>query len=101
MLRCKSGSGTNVAVTVTLPIETSVRRRVYQLIWSYSSAPTNGAITSTNLEGEELEFLITAAGPGGLPLPPIYGRSGLALTFTLAAGGSGIRGTLSVVYCPD
>lgn len=101
MLACKSNSGTNAAVVVALPIAQDVRRRAFQLIWSYSGDPTGGRCFSTNCEGEELDFQITKGGPGALALPPAYGRLGKALTFTLAAGGAGITGTLSVLYGYD
>ena len=101
MLLCKSQSGLNAAAIVELPPDSRLRHRVYQLVWSYSSAPTGGRCFSTNMLGEELDFQITAGGPGAVALPPAYGGLGKALTFTLTGGGSGITGTLSVFYAPD
>lgn len=92
-----SGTATNAAVTVTLVGQAAQRHKAHQVTWSYSAAPTNGRVNSSGLQGDELDFDVTAGGPGGLALPPSsYGGVAGNVTFTLAAGGSGIVGKLNV-----
>lgn len=100
MLTGRHGSAINGEVAVTLPAVKDYRLRVYELIWSYSAAPASGLCSSAGLEGDQLAFVITAAGPGAIPLAPAYGQIGAPITFTLAAGGPGVTGTLDVIYKP-
>lgn len=101
MLLCKSISDTNADAVLTLPRVNGKRHRVYQLVWSYSAAPTGGRVVSEHMAGDELDFQITAAGPGAMPFPPAYGQLARELTFRLKAGGSGVIGTLSAFYAAD
>lgn len=89
------GSGTGVAVT--LLGSPGKRQKVQQITWSYSATPTGGRLSTTGLEGTELDFDITAGGPGGVPLPPSsYGKVGANVTITLAAGGGSVIPKINV-----
>ena len=94
-----SASGTNAAVAVTLAAPGAGRmHHVVGALWSYSGTPTNGRLTSTGLRGDEIDMDITAGGPGPMLLPPASGEINTQVTLTLAAGGVGIVGKLSVWY---
>lgn len=68
-----------------------------QVAWSYSAAPTGGAITIA--DGTISRTLdITAAGPGFWYFdPPLSFTAGATLTVTLAAPGGAVVGKVSVV----
>lgn len=89
--------GTNAAISVTLVGVPDRRHKIQQVTWSYSDDPTSGALSSAGLQGDEWKVYITRGGPGPVALPPAaYGTVGGNVTFTLAAGGSGVNGTLNV-----
>lgn len=88
-----AGTGT----AITLMGSPGKRQKVHQITWSYSAQPTGGRLSTTGLEGTELDFDITASGPGGVPLPPSsYGKVGANVTITLAAGGGSAVPKLNV-----
>jgi hypothetical protein len=62
------------------------------LRWSYSAAPTGGSITVAWGANSEV-FAVAAAGPGFLPYDRTFPVN-TTVTVTLAAGGSGITGTI-------
>ena len=93
----RSVSGTNTNISITLVGAVNLRHHIDQITWSYASAPTGGRCVTTGLQGDELDFDITAGGPGGLALPQSsYGGVGSDVTVTLSAGGGGIAGKLNV-----
>lgn len=69
------------------------------LSWSYSAAPTGGALTIEKDGTEIAKWAITAAGPGVL----VNGATSLALRdistdidVKLAAGGAGVEGVVNI-----
>ena len=88
-----SAPAANTAAAVTLG---SNERHITRLVWSYSGAPTGGSVIITENGVPMFKALITAAGPGFLPVGQNY-ASGVAVVATLAAGGDGVTGTLTVV----
>lgn len=92
-------SGANAAASITLVGSPSQRHKIQQITWSYAAAPTGGRISTTGLEGDELDFDVTAGGPGGLALPPsAYGTVNGTVVVTIAAGSGAIVGKLSVFH---
>lgn len=67
--------------------------------WSYSSDPTDGSIIISWIDPDSgavtEKYYITKGGPGVLPFSPgkMFPRNTL-VTITLAAGGSGVYGTI-------
>ena len=100
MIEVVSGtSGANAALVATLTGVTDWRHKIYSVVWSYSADPTGGSLTSTGLRGTgELFYNITVGGPGAVPMPPVYADLGSDVTFTLAAAGGAIVGTLSIFF---
>lgn len=89
-----AAANTAVAITVTaLPDQQHVLAGV---VWSYSAAPTGGKLTVADGASTVLEVDIIAGGPGSLVLPPLGGSTNTNLVVTLAAGGAGIIGKLTV-----
>ena len=89
----------NAAATVTIAAATHPRRPMTLLgvTWSYSGTPTGGRVSTVGLEsGGEVDIDITTGGPGQLAFRPLRANAGLVVT--LAAGGSGVVGKLSVAY---
>jgi hypothetical protein len=66
--------------------------------WSYSSAPVGGNVQIEDGTGSVVFSLdITTAGAGFIPFaPPKGGTPGAAMVITLAAGGAGVQGKLSI-----
>lgn len=93
-----TATAANAIATVTIASSTGKRHHVLGLLWSYSAAPTGGRLTSTGLEGDEIDMDITAGGPGPILFPPAVGSVSTAVTLALAAGGAGITGKLTVWY---
>jgi hypothetical protein len=68
------------------------------LVWSYSAAPTGGNLKIEDGSGNVVFSMdITAAGAGFIPFnPPKKGTANTALIITLAAGGNGVIGKVSI-----
>jgi len=66
--------------------------------WSYDGAPTAGSLTIEDGAGTTVfKVDITAAGPGYFPfVPGLKGTANAAMIATLAAGGGGVNGIISV-----
>lgn len=97
MLTSERGGSANVGVSVTLVGKRDLRHHVQQLTWSYSGTPTGGRVTLSGLEGDTLDYDVTAGGPGGLALPPsCYGRVFTNVVATLYPGGSGVTGKINL-----
>lgn len=76
------------AVTVTCP--TGKKVVISQVIWSYSSAPTGGAVTITD-STTTLSWDVTAAGPGSVSFtPPLAFAKSTNVTVTVADPGGAI-----------
>jgi hypothetical protein len=68
------------------------------IAWSYSAAPTGGNLQISDGSNVIFNMDITAAGSGFIPFtPPKKGSANTALTVTLAAGGPGVSGKVSVL----
>lgn len=93
-----TATATNAIATVTISASTGKRHHIIGLLFSYSAAPTGGRLTSTGLEGDEIDSDITAGGPGPILFPPAVGSVSTTVTLALAAGGAGITGKLTVWY---
>ena len=91
-------SGANAAVAVTLVGQSRKRHYVLLVLWSYSGTPTGGRLTISGLDptSDTVDFDITASGPGPITLPPLMGGLGENVVVTLAAGGAGVVGKLTV-----
>lgn len=90
-------SSTNSPITITLAGVTGSRHYIVGFLWSYSDAPI-GRITTTGLDGDQLDFDITTSGPGPVLTPPAVGTLSGAVGVTLSAGGTGVTGKLTVWY---
>lgn len=84
----------NVAAVWTLAATAGVGWNVGEVPWSYTGTPTNGALTVTWGANTDT-YYISAGGVGFLPwrIPRRFPVN-TAVTFTLAAGGSGISGSI-------
>ncbi len=76
-----------------------VSHAISGVAWSYSAAPTGGNLKIEDGSGNTVFTMdITAAGSGFIPFPvPKKGSANTALIVTLAAGGSGVTGKVSVL----
>lgn len=92
-----STSSTNSPITITLAAVTGARHYIVGFLWSYSDAPI-GRISTTGLDGDQLDFDITTSGPGPVLTPPAVGTLSGAVGVTLAAGGAGVVGKLTIWY---
>lgn len=85
----------NTAATVTFPARATHRQVIYKVTWSYDDFPTGGQLTIAT-GGEVLHtWYIFSAGPGFIPVM-VAGKLAQNLTVTLAAGGAGVSGSVSV-----
>ena len=90
----------NTAAVVTYTAAgAGVSHALSGIAWSYSADPTGGNLKVEDGAGNVVFSLdITKGGPGFIPFPqPKKGSANTALVLTLAAGGSGISGKLSVL----
>lgn len=97
-IKSAATSATNAAATITLGASGALKHNIQQIVFSYSAAPTGGKLTTTGLDGDQLDLDITASGIGPMMAPPAMGVAGGAVAVTLAAGGSGIVGKLAIFY---
>ena len=89
----------NTAAVVTYAAVTDRQHSVSGVAWSYSAAPTGGNLKIEDGSGTTVFSIdITAAGPGVVYFtPPKTGTRNTALIITLAAGGSGVSGKVSIL----
>lgn len=89
----------NTAAVVTKAAVPGYAHVVGSVAWSYDAAPTGGNLKIEDVSGTTVFSIdITAAGPGVFNFfPPLkMAAANTALIVTLAAGGSGVTGKLSV-----
>lgn len=89
----------NTAAVVTYAAAGSgVSNVIGGIAWSYNATPTAGNLKVEDGSGNTVFTVdITAAGPGFFIFPrPKKGTANTALIITLAAGGSGVSGKVSV-----
>jgi len=92
------GTGTNTSVAVAYTAIPNSCHTITGVVWSYSADPTGGNLLVQ--DGSNTVFCVDVIHGGGEGLqfiPPIKGTVGNAMTITLAAGGSGIVGRVSVL----
>lgn len=90
-------SGTNAAAAVTLAATPYRSHLLYGLDWSYSAAPTSGLLSVTDGGTVVFAQAVTASGPGFHRWdPPKAFTRGNAVVVTLAAGGAGVEGRVSL-----
>jgi len=90
----------NAAATVTYPAVAGAQHCLSGLAWSYAGGtPTGGNLQVQDGNGNVVFTMdITAAGPGQVYFRPAKkGTANTAMTITLAAGGAGVSGKLSVL----
>lgn len=89
----------NTAAVVTYAATAGAAHVVSGIGWSYSGSPTAGNLKIEDGSGNTVFSLdITAGGPGFLPFDPHKrGTVNTAMIVTLAAGGSGVSGKVSVL----
>lgn len=88
----------NTPVVATLPAAAADHRwRLRAVIAGYSAAPTGGLLTIS--DGAAVIFSVPVAAGGLIPLPPldIQCGAGKSITGTLAAGGAGITGYVTLI----
>jgi hypothetical protein len=92
-------STANATAVVTLTTNNLIERSIKQIVYSYSGTPTAGSIKIEDGAGNTIGFwYITSGGPGVLPFNDgFHGTLANNLIITLAAGGSGIFGTMLVI----
>ena len=86
----------DAAAVVTITGQAGRKIVVSQVIWSYSSAPTGGAVTIAD-GTTTLSWDVTAAGPGSVSFtPPLAFAVGATVTVTVADPGGAIVSKLVV-----
>jgi hypothetical protein len=89
--------GANAAVAITFAALADRTHIIWQIDWSYSGAPTGGALTITDGGTTVFQVDISAAGPDSIIFaPPKKAKLNSAVVVTLAAGGAGVVGKLNV-----
>lgn len=90
----------NTAAVVTYPADPGSAHVLRQAAWSYSGAPTAGNLKVEDGSGVTVFSVdVTAGGPGYVQFePPLAGTPGKAMVVTLAAGGAGVSGKLSLCH---
>lgn len=88
----------NTAAVVTYTAVIGRAHMIDGLIhWSYDNLPTGGRLTIQDGSGNTiLDLSITSQGPGFTPVDGLTGSDNTAMIITLAAGGSGVTGKLTV-----
>ncbi len=89
----------NAAAVVTYGAVSALCNVISGIAWSYSTAPTGGNLKIEDGAGNTVFTIdITAAGPGVFTFDPHKrGTVNTAMIVTLAAGGSGVTGKVSVL----
>ncbi len=89
----------NTAAVVTYVAVLNHSHYIDGIAWSYAGGnPTGGNLKIEDGAGVVFSMDITSAGAGFIPFSrPKYGTVGNAMTITLAAGGGGVTGKVSVI----
>lgn len=88
----------NTAAVVTYAADSAAAHIISGVVWSYSADPTGGNLKIENGSGTTVFSMdISSGGAGFIPFAPFKkGSLNTAMIITLAAGGSGITGKLSI-----
>jgi len=88
----------NTAAVVTYTGAAGSSHVIAGIAWSYDGAPTGGNLLVEDDSDTVLSLDVTAAGPGFIPFSvPKRATAGNDLVVTLAAGGAGVTGKVSVL----
>lgn len=87
-------SNTEAVATISNGKNYTIKGRMVH--YSYSAAPTGGKLTIKSGTTVISEVDVTAAGPGHLPLNGFDSTVNETLSATLAAGGVGVSGKVSI-----
>ena len=92
------GPSSDTAAVVTYAAAAGFSHHITGLVWSYSGGtPSGGNLRVTDGDSVVFNMDITAAGAGFVPFTPAKrGTTGSSMTITLAAGGTGVSGKVSV-----
>lgn len=87
------------AAVVTYAADPNACHLISGIVWSYSAAPTGGNLKVENGSGVTVFTMdVTAAGPGVIYFEPAKkGSINTAMIVTLASGGGGVSGKVSVI----
>jgi hypothetical protein len=85
------------AAVVTIPAVENRRIRIKSINWSYSAAPTGGALTVVSDSVTLLSIAISAAG-NGVSYASYVAPENKSMVITLASGAGAVVGILSVEY---
>lgn len=90
-------SAANAAATVTFPAAAGLSNVISGIAFSYNGNPTGGRVTISDGANIVFDIDVTSSGAGFFPFAaPVKGSVNTALTVTLAAGGAGVIGKVSV-----
>jgi hypothetical protein len=96
-----SAPASNTAAVVTYAAAAGLKHCISGLVWSYDGTPTGGSIKIEDGAGNIVfgPHAITVGGVGILvfPNPKKSSAANVALITTLAAGGAGVSGVVSIV----
>ncbi len=89
----------NTTAVITYSAVASIQHIISDVFFSYSDDPTGGGLTIEDGANTIFSIGIAHGGAGFIPLiPPKKGTANTNLVITLAAGGAGITGKLSVTH---
>lgn len=89
-------TATNAAAVLTFPAPGDNYAWVLPaVVWSYSAAPTGGALTVTDGTSTYFQITITAAGPGFIAPLNFQMQENASMVLTLADGGAAVVGKLN------
>lgn len=87
------------AAVLTFAAQTDLAHVLSEVTWSYSAAPTGGGLVIADGADTIFTIAITAAGPGQVVFPRgKRGRSGRAMTVTLADPGGTVVGKVNASH---
>lgn len=92
-----ASASANSPVTITINAVSNRRFVIKAINCGYTATPTGGMLTITDGGTARANIPITAAGAAPIK-PDVIGTVNTAMTITLAAGGTGVVGHLSVSY---
>jgi hypothetical protein len=94
---CAASAG-GAAVSLTLAADAARPGNIFQIISSYSAAPTGGRLSISDGSNTLFDIDIVASGPLVINWPvPVCGGPNVTLTVTLAAPGGAIVGKLNIL----
>lgn len=92
-----AAANTSTVITLT-PADPTVGFKLYAIYYSYVGGTVTGTLTVAEGSANLIVIQTAATGEKTLPFPPYRTKSGATVTITLAAGGVGVVGNLTVLY---